>query len=78
MMGTLAVKGLMTEDLDKKEIFVVETSKSAVIDTACTKTVAGKKWYQNFKTNLPNDYVAQIESFPSETVFKFGDGRKVK
>ena len=69
---------LMIEDLDKNEIFVVQASKLAAIDTACTKTVAGEKWYQNFITNLPNDYVAQIESFPSETVFKFGDGRKVK
>ena len=52
-------------------IFVVEPSKSAVIDTACTKTVAGEKWYQNFKTNLPNNYVAHIEPFPSKIVFKF-------
>ena len=69
---------LMTEDLDKNKIFVVEASKSAVIDTARTNTVAGEKWYQNFITNLLNNYIAQIESFPSETVFKFGDGRKVK
>ena len=69
---------LMTEDLDKNKIFVVEASKSAVIDTACTNTVAGEKWYQNFITNLLNNYIAQIESFPSEAVFKFGDGRKVK
>ena len=68
----------MTEDLDKNEIFVAEASKSAVIDTACTKTVAVEKWYQNFKTNLPSNYIAHIESFPSDTVFKFGDGRKVK
>ena len=52
---------LMTEDLDKNEIFVDEASKSAVIDTASTKTVAGEKWYQNFKTNLPSNYIAQIE-----------------
>ena len=32
---------LMIEDLDKNKNFVVEASKSAVIDTACTKTVAG-------------------------------------
>ena len=32
----------------------------------------------NFKTNLPSNYVAQIESFPWKTVFKFGDGRNVK
>ena len=31
----------------------------------------------NFKNNLPNNCAAQTESFPSETVFKFGDGRKV-
>ena len=54
---------LMTEDLDKNKIFVAEASKSALIDTACTKTVAGEKWYQNLKTNLPIDYVAQIEYF---------------
>ena len=59
---------LMTEDLDKNKIFVVEASKSAVINTTCTETVAGEKWYQNFNTNLPNNYVAQIESFPSEKV----------
>ena len=68
----------ITEDLDKNKVFVVEASKSAVIDTACTKTVAGEKCYQNFRTNLSNDCVAQIESFLSETGFKFGDGRKVK
>ena len=43
-----------------------------------TETVAGEKWYQNFKTNLLNDYVAQMGSLPSETVFKFGDGKKLK
>ena len=34
------------------EFFVVKASKSAAIDTACTKTVAGEKWYQNFKTDF--------------------------
>ena len=43
---------LMTEKIEKSEIFVAEASKSAVIDTACTKTVAGKQWFDNFKANL--------------------------
>ena len=34
---------LITKEDDKSEIFVAEASKSAVIDTACTKTVAGEK-----------------------------------
>ena len=34
---------LMTEEVDKNEIFVAEASKAAVVDTACTKTVTGEK-----------------------------------
>ena len=34
---------LMTENIINEEIFVLEASKSAVIDTACTKTVAGEQ-----------------------------------
>ena len=33
---------LMTKDLTKSKIFVAEAAKSAVIDTACTKTAAFK------------------------------------
>ena len=59
---------LMTgiKDLNKYEIFVVEASKSAVIETAFTKTVVGEKWYQNIRTNLSNTCKAQIGSFPSD------------
>ena len=42
----------MTEDIAKSEVFGAEASKSAVIDTACTKTVAGQIWFENFKSNL--------------------------
>ena len=35
---------LMTKNITNDEIFVLETSKSTVIDTACTKTVAGEQW----------------------------------
>ena len=33
---------LITEEIDKNEIFVAEACKLAVIDTACTKTVVGE------------------------------------
>ena len=58
----------MTEDIDKNEMFTVAVSNSAVINTAFTKTVAEEKWSQHFKTKLKNNYVAQLESFSSETV----------
>ena len=39
---------LITENLSKSGIFVAETSKSAVIDIACTKTVAVEQWFDTF------------------------------
>ena len=68
----------MTEKIEKSEIFVAEASKSAVIDTACTKTVAGKQWFDNFKANLTKHSLDEIQYFPSSISFKFGDGRKVQ
>ena len=62
---------LITEDLDKNTIFVVGTSKAEAINTVCTKTVAGDKWYNNFRNSLHNDFKAKIENLTSETVFKF-------
>ena len=69
---------LMTEKIEKSEIFVAKASKSAVIDTPCTKTVAGKQWFDNFKANLTKHSLDEIQYFPSSTSFKFGDGRKVQ
>ena len=37
---------------DKSEISVAEASTSAVIDTACAKTVAGEKWLKSYTSNL--------------------------
>ena len=47
----------MTENITNKEIFVLEASKSAVIDTACTKTVASEQWFVNYKSNLPENTI---------------------
>ena len=71
----------MTEDyadIAKSKAFVAEASKSAVIDTACTKIVAGQIWSENFKSNLTEQTLKEIETFPSYTSFKFGDSRTVK
>lgn len=65
------------QELDKQEIFVAEATKSAVIDTACTKTVAGEKWFNDFIDCLPLDRQKNVKESVSDTTFKFGDGRKV-
>ena len=68
---------LITENLSKSEIFVAEALESAVINTACTKTVAGEQWFNNFMSNLTENSMKETEYFLSSTIFRFGDGRQV-
>ena len=62
---------LMTEQMDKQEIFVAEASKSAVIDTACTKTIAGEIWFENYIDSLALHHRNMIRILSSTTKFKF-------
>ena len=66
---------LMTNN--EYEILINEKETNAVIDTACTKTVSGEKWFFNYMTCLDDTAINLIEIKPSRKVFKFGDGRKV-
>ena len=70
---------LMSEHqiLDKQEIFVAEASKSAVIDTACTKTVGGEIWLDDYVESLTLPQLEETQYLDSATKFKFGDGRHV-
>ena len=69
---------LMAEAIDKNEIFVAETAKSAVTDTACTKSLAGIHWDLNYYYNLNTGDQDIVKLQSSNTAFQFGDGRKVE
>ena len=56
--------------------FVKEMVTKAVIDTACTKTVAGQLWLQNYMKNLDTS-LNQVEISESHKVLKVGGSRKV-
>ena len=64
---------LMTEEFDKQEVLVVEASKAAVLDTACTKTVAGEKWYENYYNYLSDADKSKVSVQSSATSFRFGE-----
>ena len=66
---------LMTNN--EYEILINEMETNAIIDTACTKTVSGEKWFFNYMNCLDDTAINLIEIKPSRKVFKFGDGRKV-
>jgi len=59
------------------EIFMVEALGTAVIDTACTRTVCGEKWLDNYVGGLDERQVKGLVSTESSKPFKFGDGRVV-
>ena len=54
---------LITEDyadFTKSDVFFAEASKSAVIKTAYTKTVADQIWFENFKSNATEQTLKEI------------------
>ena len=67
---------LMTTQNPRKD-FIKEMVTKTVIDTACTKTVAGQLWLQNYMKSFDDTLLNQVGISESHKVFKFGDGRKV-
>ena len=65
--------------IEKSEVnvFVAQMSFSAVIDTACSKTVAGIDWFTNYTKNLDDCSFNHVLYKKSNTPLKFGDGRKL-
>ena len=64
---------LTKEQPSANEIFVLESSGTAIIDTACTRTVCGEKWFNGFCEKMGH----KISTTPSHRAFKFGDGKIV-
>ncbi|XP_014051020.1 uncharacterized protein isoform X1 [Salmo salar] len=65
------------ESASDTEICIVESLGSAVIDTACTRTVCGAKWLDSYVSELNMKEVQNMIDIPSNRAFKFGDGRIV-
>lgn len=61
------------------EIFMTECFGSAIIDTACTRTVCGQEWLDNYNTVLRKNSVKRMKETEthSHRPFKFGDGKVV-
>ena len=55
-----------------------ETLGCAVIDSGCSKTVAGEKWLEQYKDSLSKECRKEIKMRPSKQVFKFGDGKALE
>ena len=59
-------------------LYVAEASGCAILDTACTKTVCGKSWLDDYISKLDEENRKTVIQRKGGTSFQFGDGRKVK
>ena len=49
----------------------------AVLDGGCSATVAAEDWLKNYLDSLNREELAEVEKEQSDTVFKFGGGRRL-
>ena len=68
---------VLLTNLPSEKVFLTETYGAAIVDTGCTKTVAGTSWLENYMGTLSENQQSKVEPLPSNTLFVFGDGRKV-
>ena len=71
---------MFTKDIDIGTMnnFVHETLNQAVLDSGCSKTVCGEKWYKNFVESCSSKQRSEIkEKQCKPSIFRFGDGREV-
>ena len=54
-------------------VFMTESFGSAILDTACTRTVCGSKWLFDYIESLSEEDRGKIREDKSERMFRFGD-----
>ena len=62
---------------NKLEGLLSESFGTAVLDTACSRTLTGKLWLEEYKATLSEKDKALMKTYPSDTSFVFGDGKQV-
>ena len=82
-------KDVYTVDTEQQNVFIALMAKQeqtgclmadtvgyGVLDSACTKTVVGKKWLEEYKASLSEEQRKQIleSKENSSSLFRFGDG----
>ena len=53
---------------------LLESFGKGVLDSGCSKTVAGSTWVDEFTKTLSADKLQKVKEYPSSSVFRFGDG----
>ena len=68
----------VSESKQKVSLLLKETLGMAVLDTACSSTIAGRTWFDSFCEMMTDTDRKLIKNWKSERTFVFGDGIPVK
>lgn len=64
--------------VEEMQTLVTESINAAVLDSACSSTVAGKTWMDCYLDSLTPEKQKEVIKSDSDTVFKFGGGTRLK
>ena len=62
----------------RRNMLVLETLGKAILDSACTKTVAGCEWLEEFLATLSQEEMKLVKENESKAAYLFGDGAENK
>ena len=51
---------------------------SGLLDSGASRTVCGKKWYEEYCNSLSEDDLRKVKCYSSTNAYRFGDGEKVE
>ena len=68
----------VAQEEDELCLLLEEAGSRGVLDSACSKTVAGASWIAKYTSTLPKEVSSSLELHGSEKVYQFGGGGKRK
>ena len=79
VLETLTVTEVLNMDIQPVKKFSMKDEVGiTVLDTGCIKTVSGQRWFNAFVDTLRNETRNMISAEPSNNIFKFGGGTRLK
>ena len=69
---------VLQNSVDELNGLIGETIGMAVVDSGCSKTVAGRQWFDLYKDTMESDIAESLVLQPSQQMFKFGEGKSIK
>ena len=58
-------------------VLSTEAQNCAVLDSACSSTVCGKEWLNNYLNSLDSDVMNNVKRSSSDKIFRFGGGTRL-